>query len=47
MAKNEKISVFGEWEILFNPDFNYTEFGTIKSNAGLNSFKISVKELPV
>ena len=27
-----------------NPMFNYGEFATIKSHAGLNNFKISVKE---
>ncbi|SHM32345.1 KilA-N domain-containing protein [Cyclobacterium lianum] len=27
-----------------NPDFNYGEFATIKSQPGLNSYKISVKE---
>jgi len=29
---------------LYNPDFNYGEFATIRNQAGLNSFKISVKE---
>lgn len=32
------------WERLYNPDFNYGEFATIRNQAGLNSFKISVKE---
>ena len=32
-----------EWEILYNPDFNYTEFGTIKNAAGSNNFVLSVK----
>ncbi len=32
------------WEGMYNPDFNYGEFAIIKSNAGLNNFKISVKE---
>ena len=34
----------GIWEQVFNPDFNCGEFAIIKSHAGLNSFKISVKE---
>lgn len=34
----------GEWEALYNPDFNYTEFGTIKNSAGSNSFVLSVKQ---
>ena len=29
---------------VYNPDFNYGEFAIIKSQSGLNSFKISVKE---
>ena len=33
------------WERLYNPNFNYGEFAIIKGNAGLNNFKISVKEL--
>lgn len=32
------------WESMYNLDFNYGEFDVIKSKAGLNSFKISVKE---
>ena len=29
---------------MYNPHFNYGEFAIIKNQAGLNSFKISVKE---
>ena len=32
------------WEEIHNPNFNYGEFAIIKSQAGLNSYKISVKE---
>jgi len=32
------------WEKINNPNFNYGEFATIRNQAGLNSFKISVKE---
>ena len=32
------------WEKTHNPDFNYGEFATIRNQAGLNSFKVSVKE---
>lgn len=32
------------WETLFNPNFNYGEFATIRNRAGSNNFKISVKE---
>lgn len=31
-------------ERIHNSNFNYGEFATIKSSAGLNSYKISVKE---
>ena len=37
------IEYLGEWEILYNPDFNCTEFGTIKNAAGSNNFVLSVK----
>ncbi len=33
----------GEWEALYNSDFNYTEFGTIRNQAGSNNFVLSVK----
>ncbi len=32
------------WEGMNNPNFNYGEFAIIKNQAGLNRFKISVKE---
>ncbi len=31
--------------MMYNPNFNYGEFATIKEKAGLNNFKVSVKEL--
>jgi len=37
------IEYIGEWEALYNPDFNYTEFGIIKNSAGSNNFVLSVK----
>ena len=30
LSLKSTIEYLGEWEILYNPDFNYTEFGTIK-----------------
>ncbi len=38
LSLKNTIEYIGEWEALYNPDFNYTEFGTIKSQAGLNLF---------
>jgi hypothetical protein len=32
------------WESVNNPGFNYGECATIKSQVGLNSYKLSVKE---
>jgi len=32
------------WESIYNPLFNYGEFAIIKSQAGLNSYKISVRD---
>ena len=37
-------STLGIWERIHNLDFNCGEFVIIKSRAGLNSYKISVKE---
>jgi hypothetical protein len=33
------------WEQLNNPNFNYIEFDIIKSQAGLNRFRVSAKDL--
>jgi len=38
------IEYIGEWEALYNPNFNYTEFGTIRNMAGSNNFMLSVKQ---
>lgn len=32
------VEYLGIWERIHNPDFNYGEFATIKSQAGLNSY---------
>ena len=44
LRNRNTIEFLGIWEELHNPNFNYGEFATIKSQAGLNSYKISVKE---
>lgn len=38
------LEFIGIWEKVYNPNFNYGEFATIRNQSGLNSFKISVKE---
>ncbi|MEG0913304.1 MAG: KilA-N domain-containing protein [Oscillospiraceae bacterium] len=44
LRNRNTIEFLGIWEHLHNPDFNYGEFAVIRSQAGLNSYKISVKE---
>ncbi|MBP5407981.1 MAG: KilA-N domain-containing protein [Bacilli bacterium] len=44
LRNRNTLEYIGVWESLYNPDFNWGEFATIKSKSGLNSFKISVKE---
>lgn len=43
LSLKSTIEYIGEWESLYNPNFNYTEFGTIKNAAGSNNFVLSVK----
>ena len=43
LSLNSTIEYLGEWEMLYNPVFNCTEFGTIKNAAGSNNFVLSVK----
>ena len=44
LRNRNTVEFLGIWEELHNPNFNYGEFAIIKSQAGLNSYKISVKE---
>ena len=43
LSLKSTIEYLGEWETLYNPYFNCTEFGTIKNAAGSNNFVLSVK----
>lgn len=43
LSLKSTIEYLGEWEILYNPNFNCTEFGAIKNAAGSNNFVLSVK----
>ena len=43
LSLKSTIEYLGEWEMLYNPVFNCTEFGTIKNAAGSNNFVLSVK----
>ena len=44
LRNRNTIEFMGVWESIYNPDFNYGEFAIIKSQAGLNSYKLSVKD---
>ena len=44
LRNRNTVEFLGVWEQIHNPNFNYGEFAIIRSNAGLNSYKISVKE---
>ena len=44
LRNRNTIEFLGIWERIYNHNFNYGEFAIIKSQAGLNSYKLSVKE---
>ena len=44
LSLKNTIEYIGEWESMYNPDFNYTDFGTIRNTAGGNNYVLSVKE---
>lgn len=44
LRNRNTVEFLGIWESVHNPAFNYGEFAIIKSQAGLNSYKLSVKE---
>jgi hypothetical protein len=44
LRNRNTVEFLGIWEKINNPNFNYGEFATIRSKAGLNSYKISVKD---
>ena len=44
LRNRNTVEFLGIWESVHNPNFNYGEFAVIKSQAGLNSYKISVKD---
>ena len=44
LRNRNTVEFLGIWERIHNPAFNYGEFAIIKSQAGLNNYKISVKE---
>ena len=44
LRNRNTVEFLGIWESVHNPGFNSGEFATIKSQAGLNSYKLSVKD---
>lgn len=44
LRNRNTVEFLGIWERVHNPNFNYGEFAVMKSQAGLHSYKISVKE---
>lgn len=43
LRNKNTIEFLGIWEEIYNPNFNCTEFGTIRNAAGSNNFVQSVK----
>ncbi len=44
LRNRNTVEFLGIWESVHNPGFNYGEFAIIKSQAGLNSYRISIKD---
>jgi len=44
LRNRNTVEYLGIWESVYNPTFNYGEFAIIKGQAGLNSYKLSVKD---
>ncbi len=44
LRNRNTVEFLGIWEGIYNPDFNSGEFAIVKSQVGLNSYKLSAKE---
>src|SRR5690554_268211 len=44
LLNRNTVEYLGIWESIYNSNFNYGEFAIIKSQAGLNNYKLSVKD---
>ena len=44
LRNRNTVEFLGVWEKVHNPDFKCAEFDIIKSQAGLNSYRLSAKE---
>lgn len=47
LRNRNTVEFLGIWESINNPSFNYGEFAIIRSQAGLNNYKISAKDLNI
>lgn len=45
LRNRNTLEYISAWETMNNPDFNYGEFAIITKDAGLNGYKVSVKDL--
>ena len=45
LRNRNTLEYIGIWERVYNPDFNYGEFATIRSQSGLNSFQTRLHAL--
>ena len=44
LRNRNTMEFLGVWESVYNPNFNYGEFATIRSQSGLNSFKLGHRD---
>lgn len=44
LRNRNTVEFLGVWESVHNPSFNYGEYATIRNSAGLNNYRVSVKE---
>ena len=44
LRNRNTVEFLGIWESVYNADFNYGEFATIRSQAGLNSYILTAKQ---
>ena len=44
LRNRNTVEFLGIWEEMYNPNFNCAEFDIIKSQAGLNNYRLSAKE---
>ena len=43
IRNRNSVEFLGIWERIYNPNSNYGEYAIIRNQAGLNNYKISIK----